>query len=363
MIATFMTCLVIVLTQKWHGRLSFDHDLNGVQKIHDTPVPRIGGVGVVVGLILAGLFSYHIGGETYDTAAKLLLCGVPAFAAGLIEDFTKKVGVRPRLFASFISAALAYWLLGAKLTNLDTPGLNFLMQFSLVSFFFTCFAVGGLTNAINIIDGLNGLASGSVAIMLGGLAAIAWAQGDILVVKLCLWGMAAAVGFLVVNYPFGRIFLGDGGAYLAGFWLAECAVMLLQRNPHVSTWAVLLAVIYPAWETVFSMYRRQFKHKTQTGAPDSAHLHHVLLELTEKGHHRTSYGWRNHAIVSAFIWLCVLAAQFGAKLATNSVILGMLTIALFAGGYVMLYQAARSRSEFEDRGDDGTLAVTSRRMY
>ncbi|HET8707645.1 MAG TPA: glycosyltransferase, partial [Pseudomonadales bacterium] len=327
---------------KWHGRLSFDHDLNGVQKIHDTPVPRIGGVGVIVGLILAGLFSYHIGGETYETAAKLLLCGLPAFAAGLIEDFTKKVGVRPRLFASFISAALAYWLLGAKLTDLDTPGLNLLMQFSLVSFLFTCFAVGGLTNAINIIDGLNGLASGSVAIMLGGLATIAWMQGDLLVMKLCLWGIAATVGFLLLNYPFGRIFLGDGGAYLAGFWLAECAVLLLQRNPKVSTWAVLLVVIYPAWETVYSMMRRHARH-VKSGAPDQTHLHHLLYKTASKSNNQ-SKSWLTHGLVSFEIWVLILLCQVAAIYSKNQSLLSSACTVAFAGIYIFTYRSSSKSS-------------------
>ena len=340
LVASFGTCLLLVLTQRWHGKLSLDHDLKGVQKIHETPVPRVGGIGVVVGLVLAGLFSYQLGGETYETAGKLLLCAIPVFSAGLIEDFTKRVGVRTRLFAAFISAALAYWALDAKLTDLDTPGLDYLISFGAVSFLFTCFAVGGLTNAINIIDGLNGLASGSVSLMLGGLAAIAWMNGDILVMKLCLWGIGATVGFMMLNFPLGRIFLGDGGAYLAGFWLAECAVMLLQRNPAVSTWAVLLAVMYPAWETAFSMYRRQIKMGTKTGEPDSAHLHHLLLAFVKRATQNYS-DRKTHAIASALIWTAVLACQIGASLSSGASEVDMALLALFALGYSWLYSSVQ----------------------
>ena len=309
--ASFGTCLLIILTQRWHGKLSLDHDLDGVQKLHETPVPRIGGLGVVAGLLLAGVFSYQLGGETYETAGKLLLCAIPAFGAGLIEDFTKRVGVRTRLFASFISAALAYWALDARLVDLDTPGLDYLVQFSAVSFLFTCFAVGGMTNAINIIDGLNGLASGSVALMLGGLAAIAWLNGDTLVLKMCLWGIAATLGFLILNYPFGRIFLGDGGAYLAGFWLAESGVLLLKRNPSVSTWAVLLACIYPVCETVYSMYRRHVIHKVRSGEPDVTHLHHLIFKRIKlHSNEPTTASWSRHMTASGIIWLLVFGCQF-----------------------------------------------------
>lgn len=339
--ASFATCLLLVLTERWHGKMSLDHDLNGVQKIHETPVPRVGGIGVVAGLILAGLFSYQLGGETYETAGKLLLCAIPVFAAGLIEDFTKRVGVRTRLVAAFISAAFAYWALDAKLTNLDTPGLDYLVAFSGISFLFTCFAVAGMTNAINIIDGLNGLASGSVSIMLAGLACIAYLSGDILVMKLCLWGIGAVLGFMLLNYPFGRIFLGDGGAYLAGFWLAECAILLLHRNPAVSTWAVLLAVMYPAWETVFSMYRRQIRMGTKTGAPDSAHLHHLLLASVKAASANAS-DRRCHAIASALIWSAVLACQIGATLASRAGEVAMILLVFFVLGYGWLYRRVQS---------------------
>ena len=337
LVASFGTCLLLVLTQRWHGKLSLDHDLNGVQKIHETPVPRVGGIGVVVGLVLAGLFSYQLGGETYETAGKLLLCAIPVFSAGLIEDFTKRVGVRTRLFAAFISAALAYWALDAKLTDLDTPGLDYLISFSAVSFLFTCFAVGGLTNAINIIDGLNGLASGSVSLILGGLAVIAWMNGDILVMKLCFWGISATFGFMLLNYPFGRIFLGDGGAYLAGFWLAECSVLLLKRNPDVSTWAVLLACIYPVWETLYSIFRRKILDKVASGSPDMTHLHHLILKLAIDLKPHPKKPWLYHGIVTSVMWCLVLLSQIAASLYHNSNVNSAALALIFSATYTAIH--------------------------
>lgn len=337
--ASFITCLLIILTQRWHGKLSLDHDLNGVQKIHETPVPRVGGIGVGTGLVLAGLFSYGLGGETYETAAKLLICAIPVFSAGLIEDFTKRVGVRTRLLAAFCSAALAYWLLGSALTKLDTPALDYLISFSAISLAFTCFAVGGLTNAINIIDGINGLASGTISIMSGALAAVALSQGDILVFKLCAWGAAASLGFLLINYPFGKIFLGDGGAYLAGFWLSECAVLLLSRNPEVSTWTVLLIVLYPTWETVYSIYRRKFKTKSETGSPDQTHMHHLLLRRTSSRSLVQKRPWHAHGKVSFQIWSITLGLALVAVLFQKNLPNTCLAAIAFAFGYHHLYKS------------------------
>src|SRR5690606_9279307 len=273
----FLVCALLVLTRRWHGRLSHDHDLDGVQKLHAQPVPRIGGGGLFLGLS-AGLGAIlSVSDHNIALPPALVLCALPVFLAGLVEDLTKRVSVRARLMASFVSAALAVWLVGAQLPDLDIVGLDLLMRVPVLAILFTCFAVGGMTNSVNIVDGLNGLASGAITLMLGGLATIAWMHGDQDVMQLCLWGMAATIGFLVLNYPFGRIFLGDGGAYLGGFWVAECGVLLLARNPEISTWAVLMVCAYPSWETLFSMYRRRAA-RVASGQPDMEHMHHLVYQ-------------------------------------------------------------------------------------
>lgn len=337
LLATFGTCLLLVWTQRWHGKLSLDHDLSGIQKIHTHPVPRIGGIGVVSGLALAGLLSFLFGGETYETAGKLLLCAIPVFGAGLIEDFTKKVGVKTRLIAAFISAALAFFALDAQLLRADIPGIDYLLGFGLFSFLFTCFCVGGLTNAFNIIDGVNGLASGSAAIILLGLGALAYSTGDTLVLKLCLWGAAAAIGFLIVNYPFGKIFLGDGGAYLAGFWVAECCVLLLYRNPEISTWAPTLCAMYPAWETIYSMYRRKVKERIATGQPDLGHFHHLVLKKVRASLGADIPTWIQHGRASAYIWLFVGVTQIAAWAVRTNHGLAACAFGIFAFAYIRLY--------------------------
>lgn len=332
---SFLVCALLVLTQRWHGKLSLDNDLAGVQKLHAVPVPRVGGLGVVIGLMIGIAVGYHLNGETYRLVIPVLLAAGPVFLAGILEDITKKVSVRTRLLASFASAALGVFLVDAQLTRLDTPLLDNLMVFAPVAFVFTCFAVGGMTNAINIIDGLNGLASGTVVIILAGLAAMAWQTNDLLVMKLCLWGIAAMLGFMAFNFPFGRIFLGDGGAYLAGFWVATCAVLLLNRNPDVSTWAVLLSALYPVWETVYSMYRRKVLNHVQTGLPDQGHLHHLVFRkistiLNGDGYQRTNR--LDHGVTSLCLWIIVVASQFSAVAWATSHVASTVAVMLGATG-------------------------------
>jgi UDP-N-acetylmuramyl pentapeptide phosphotransferase/UDP-N-acetylglucosamine-1-phosphate transferase len=348
LIGSFSVSFLVVVTKRWHGRLTLDHDLQGIQKIHRTPVPRIGGLGVAIGLIFATFIAFYLGGRKSGMTATLLFCAVPVFLAGLSEDITKKVSVRMRLNASFTSAALAVWMLDAELIRLNTPFLDTLVTFAPISVLFTCFAVGGVTHAINIIDGLNGLAAGSVSLMLAGFAAIAWQAGDVQVMNMCLWGIAALLGFLCLNYPFGRIFLGDGGAYLAGFWLAECGVLLLSRNPEVSTWAVLLCCLYPVWETLFSVYRRQIIHRVSSGTPDMTHMHHLVYRrLLGNARNTAQSAWRTHGLTSATIWLAVAACPLVAALAYQQTALLMCATLAFVVAYNAAYKLLQPNEQPE----------------
>jgi UDP-N-acetylmuramyl pentapeptide phosphotransferase/UDP-N-acetylglucosamine-1-phosphate transferase len=143
---------------------------------------------------------------------------------------------------------------------------------------------------------------------------------------------------MALNFPFGKIFLGDGGAYLAGFWLAECAVLLLSRNPSVSTWAVLLACAYPVWETGFSMYRRNVVRRVSSGRPDMVHFHHLILRRfvgQRVGRHQPA--WLKHGLSSAFIWALVVVCQFAAVAGRQNTLWSILGCTLFALTYHVFY--------------------------
>lgn len=348
-LCSFVICTILIWTQRWHGKHSLDSDLKGTQKIHLAPVPRIGGLAIAVGLILGTLYSFLTESHTFFLMSQLLLCGAPVFLAGLTEDLTKRVSVRTRLYASFLSAGLTVWVTGIHLTRLDTPPLDWLMSFTPLAILFTCFAVGGMTHAINIIDGLNGLAAGCVSLMLVGMALIAWQVGDTTVMEMCLWGVAGLLGFLVWNFPFGRIFLGDGGAYLAGFWVSECGILLLYRNPGISTWAILLCCFYPVWETLFSIYRRHVVNRVSSGNPDNTHLHHLLFRYFGNTQSRAKKQWIRHGLSSSIMWTGVSICMFVAVNAyKNSSMLAMSTVV-----FILIYQFMHRNMNAADNDRSG----------
>jgi len=323
--------LIIMLTQRWHGVFSGDHDIDGVQKFHTRVVPRIGGIGIWVGVMAAVLWmgiperGAAPGPQTLD-GLLLLLAGLPAFAAGTLEDITKKVSVRNRLIATFLSAFLASWWLGAVFHEGSITGLESILAIAPLAVLFTAFAVAGFSNAINIIDGFNGIAGVAVVIMLSGIGFLAWQAGDMFVLRLALVIIAATVGFLIFNYPTGRIFLGDGGAYLLGFLVAELAVLLTLRNPTIDGWQILAICAYPVIEVVYSMARRKLDRKRSLGTPDSLHLHTLIYRrLVCKALPKSVEGWIRNSMVAPVVavWIGVaamLAVLLGQAAATALII-------------------------------------------
>ena len=327
--------LLIVRYQHLHGRITGDHDLLGIQKFHARVAPRVGGVAVILGIFFGLTTRVWVDLEVWKSGMILLATATPAFFAGLIEDLTKSVSVRMRLAATFFSAALAGFFLSAWIVNVQIIGLDFLLNIYWVSILFTCFAVAGLSNAFNIIDGYNGLASGVALLILGALAYVGFVVHDYLIMAASFAGMGAILGFLIWNYPRGLIFLGDGGAYLLGFWIGEISILLVTRNPQVSKWFPVLICIYPIFETLFTVYRRLVLKKSSAGQPDAVHLHQIIFRrivrwatgsadevlLTQRNSFTSPYlwalcamsvvpailFWQNHWILKFFVLIFLLS--------------------------------------------------------
>ncbi len=291
----------IVLTKHWHGRHSLDSH-NGVQKIHSDPTPRIGGLAVLVGLLLAWVVASPAVGKMLGW---ILLASLPAFLFGMAEDFTKSIGVFERLTATFGSGMLAVQLGEFMLIRVDVPLIDPLLTLTPFAVVFTAFAIAGLCHAVNLVDGYHGLSTGSFLISLGSLGMIAHVQGDAELVQLCVLLGAAALGFFLLNFPFGKLFLGDSGAYLLGFLLGCLSVLLVTRHPGVSPWAAVMACSYPIIETLFSMLRRLAVSRS-LAEPDRQHLHSLIGARLCARFPYLAHGCLPHVGVCLTIWPFVL---------------------------------------------------------
>ena len=341
---SLLSTLALVRYQHLHEKMSSDHDLSGPQKFHTHVVPRIGGIGIYLALVIAALFAHLV--LKLDRGLLLLelcACALPAFLIGLIEDLTKKVGIKTRLVASAASAFLGLYFLNILITKIQIPGLDWLLGISIIAIIFTVVAVAGLANAYNIIDGFNGLASMVGMISLLAIGYVAFKANDPVLASTCLIVLGAIGGFFIWNYPRGLIFLGDGGAYLIGFLIACLSILLVQRNPTVSPWFAFLVNAYPIFETLFTIWRRKVHQGKNPGLPDGAHFHSLiyrrLIRWAEVHESKDTASYAKNARTSPYLWLLSSLAVFPAIIWWQTTWVLQCFALLFCISYVWAYNA------------------------
>ncbi|HEY5800552.1 MAG TPA: MraY family glycosyltransferase, partial [Burkholderiaceae bacterium] len=226
------------------------------------------------------------------------------------------------------------------LGRFDAGNYNVALPYIWLTLPLTMLAVAGIANAINIIDGFNGLASVVGICMLLSLAYVGQQVNDVFIVVAALSLAGAIAGFLIWNYPAGLIFLGDGGAYFIGFMLGELALLLVMRNPQVSTWYAALLLIYPTFETLFSVYRRVFVRGRSPGMPDGIHLHSLIFRRIVQwavGKRDARALLRRNSMTSPYLWLFSAMAVLPATLLWQHTLPLMFFCLLFVVSYIWLY--------------------------
>ncbi|MDN3988215.1 MraY family glycosyltransferase [Zwartia vadi] len=340
-VLSLISTLFLVKSHRFHGRYTSDSDFLGTQKFHTQLVPRVGGIALFFAMLGTCVIAAYRDGDEIQGLILLLVASLPVFFGGLAEDISKKVRVRVRLGLALASGALAYALLGAAVTRLDIIGIDWLLQFTVISFTVSIFAIAGSANAINIIDGYNGLASVVSAMIFAGLAYVSFYLGDRLLLVASVGMIGAICGFLLLNYPKGLIFLGDGGAYFIGFMICTISVLMLARHPEVSPWFPLLLCIYPVFETLFSIYRKKLLRGKSPGVPDGVHLHMLVYKRLVRwavGSDEARLITQRNAMTSPYLWVLSSMGTIPAVLFWQYPHVLMVFVFLFAVSYVVLYR-------------------------
>ena len=275
----FLSSLLVSGVICWlaHLRNQTDCDsLVGPQKIHEGAVPRVGGMAVMIGVFVSLVLFRNISISLFGL---LFIALTPVFFAGIVEDFTGSVSARLRLLISLFSGCIFCWITGYQITSVGIDAFRFLLAMPVFSFLMTSLAVGAMANGLNIVDGLNGLASTTAILMISSFGILSGQLGDFELQVICFSIVAVSLGFLIWNFPFGKIFLGDGGAYFLGALVAGIAVFLPERNDQISPFSSLLIVIYPFYELVRSTVRRIIVTGYQAFEPDDKHLHSLVYRV------------------------------------------------------------------------------------
>ncbi|WP_415182083.1 MraY family glycosyltransferase [Phaeovulum sp.] len=253
-------------------------DDKAIQAAHLVATPRIGGVAVVTALIAGVLLFAPSGLERLF--AIFMLSVIPVAAAGLAEDLGVRISPRGRLVAAAASSLVVIGLLQIWLTKSHMPGLDLLLHLAPMAILFTVFAVTGICHAVNLIDGVNGLAAVTAMLIAMGLGAICLQAGLDNLAFMVLLIVPAVLGFFIFNFPAGKIFLGDGGAYTLGHVLGWFAILVIQASTEVTPWAVLLVFFWPVADTALAIYRRKHAGRP-THQPDRLHFHQLIMRALE----------------------------------------------------------------------------------
>lgn len=297
-------CYLVLITKPLHIRVTGDLGGSGAQKLHVDLVPRVGGVAVVFAMVASVLM-----GEFSQEIFTLFVALLPCFLFGLAEDLTKKVSPLMRYIATAISALIFCVTFDVTIHGVGVYGLDWLFSYSIPSLIFTVFAVGSVAHAFNLIDGQNGLCSGSTIIAMLALAAVADANSLVDQKYLALLCAAANAGFLMFNYPYGKIFLGDAGAYINGALTGVLVVWIIHLAPSISPWFAVSVLIYPVWETLFSIWRRKRSGKALS-EPDNEHLHSLIFRGSQRRTITLMSMSSAPKLWFAYTVTCVLAVQF-----------------------------------------------------
>jgi len=334
--SSFIVTLLIIRYQHIHEHLTSDSDLSGPQKFHKKIVPRIGGFSIIIGLFCS-LSLKILNHPNADMEFILLMCAMPTFTIGFIEDLTKNISIQKRLLFTIISTVLVIYFLQIHINRLDIPIIDLVLAIPFFGVAFTIFAITGLANAYNIIDGFNGLASMVAIITLLAIAYIGFVFLDLTVIYLALIMIASILGFFIWNYPRGLIFLGDGGAYLIGFWIGSLTILLVCRHAEISPWFALLINGYPILETLFTIYRRRVHQGKSPGTADGIHFHTLIYRRILGADVCEKTWFTSNARTAPYLWILAGMSITPAILWWKSTPILIATSCVFVVTYIWLY--------------------------
>ncbi|MBH0161709.1 glycosyltransferase family 4 protein [Fictibacillus sp. 26RED30] len=240
------------------------------RKVHMKPMPRIGGLAIFIGVVIG----YFISGVYFIPITAISIGGVVILLLGIIDDLIT-LSAKVKLIFQTV-AALIVVSSGLLIEVIHIPLLG-TYQIGLLSYPLTLLWIVGITNSINLIDGLDGLATGVSSIILITIGSLAFIHGKALILTFCIILLGSLLGFLIHNFYPAKIFLGDMGALFIGYSISVISLLGLYKSVTLfSMFVPLLLLGVPLFDTLFAIIRRTIN---QTGimSPDKNHLHHRLM--------------------------------------------------------------------------------------
>jgi UDP-GlcNAc:undecaprenyl-phosphate GlcNAc-1-phosphate transferase len=298
------------------------------RKVHKKPIPRMGGLAIYVAFVLTVLFSMHISREI----AGLLTGGTVILIVGIIDDL-KQLPAKVKLFGQILAAAVLL-LFGVQIDSVTNPLGGMISFGDWLAAPLTILWVVGLTNTVNLIDGLDGLAAGVSTIAAVTIFLVALQQNIWTVALLTAALAGSALGFLQHNFNPAKIFMGDTGSMFLGYMLA--AVSVLGAVKSAATIALIVPIValgLPIMDTAFAIIRRYMSGRP-IFKPDRGHLHHCLLELglTQKQAVLLMY------VISGCLGLSAIALNQVNKTMGTAIVIAIIGLAFFGAKKIGVFK-------------------------
>lgn len=266
-----LSVLITPLVKKFAIKIGATDSPNQ-RKVHEKIMPRLGGLAIYISFI-AGMFIMQPDAK-YNTA--ILLGSLIIIITGMLDDLYE-LSAKIKLLGQLAAAAIVVVMGGVEVTYINMP-FGGQLEFGMFSILITIFWIVGITNAINLIDGLDGLAAGVSSIALITISGMAIIMGDMYTVTVGTIVLASTLGFLIYNFHPAKIFMGDTGALFLGYMIAVLSLLGFKNVTFISLIVPIIILGVPISDTFFAIIRR-IVHKKPLSAPDKSHLHHCLLNL------------------------------------------------------------------------------------
>jgi UDP-GlcNAc:undecaprenyl-phosphate GlcNAc-1-phosphate transferase len=309
------------------------------RKVHAVPIPRVGGIGIVIGTLLTILLLLPLD----KSLIAFLFGGLVLLGFGTWDD-SRELGHYVKFIGQFVAVLAVVYYGGVYVSYLPFFGSEPIPE--AIGRPFTVFAMVGMINAINHSDGLDGLAGGETLMSLAGIAWLSWLAGGVTATMIALATIGGLFGFLRFNTHPARIFMGDGGSQFLGFTLGFLAIVLTQEiNPALSMALPLLMLGLPIAD-IIAVFMQRVYHKMNWFRATRNHIHHRLLDLGFQHHESVIIVYS----VQALLVLCAVNMPYE----SDVLIIGVY-LAIVAAVFLSLYAAERTGWQVRGKADKAPL--------
>ena len=297
-----------LITKKYKPKLLIDDELKKPQAFHESPTLITGGAGIFFSFLI--VYFYFVLFKNLIFFEYLSFC-IVFFILGFADDL--KLNIRPKFRLLVMIAFLITLVISNKfyIQNTGIAFLNRFLEIDIFALFFVCLCFLFIINGSNLIDGYNGLLGIHAFIILANLFFVNYFSGNYDLAFFIFYGILIITFFLQYNFPRATVFLGDGGSYFLGVFIALSAIKTSIANPSISPFYFCILLFYLFFEVFFSFIRKIVIEKQSPLFPDKKHLHMLLYKiLLKKNNSKSKSNYHVSIIINSIYLIMIIPAIF-----------------------------------------------------